>query len=245
MAEFVRLGPARRLVARVGAVVALLFRIRTSTIGLIMGFGAGVLISAVAFDLVEEAMGIDLGRRLDHLRAARGLRRLLRRRLADRPHRAAATARTRAARRPTARALAIVLGTVLDGIPESMVIGLTIYEGGAVGAAYLAAVFISNLPESISSTAGLVGERLGDGRGSSGCGRRSRVVSGLASLAGYGLFQEASGDVVAFVLSFAAGAILTMLADTMMPEAYEDGGKLVGVVTVLGFCVALTIHELS
>ena len=50
---------------------------------------------------------------------------------------------------------------------------------------------------------------------------------------------------VAFVLSFAAGAILTMLADTMMPEAYEDGGKLVGVVTVLGFCVALTIHELS
>ena len=54
------------------------------------------------------------------------------------------------------------------------------------------------------------------------------VVSGLASLAGYGLFQEASGDVVAFVLAFAAGAILTMLADTMMPEAYEDGGKLVG-----------------
>ena len=137
-----------------------------------------------------------------------------------------------------------MLGTVLDGIPESMVIGLTIYEGGAVGAAYLTAVFISNLPESISSTAGLA----------AGGWARSRIlwmwvaialVSGLASLAGYGLFQNASGDVVAFVLTFAAGAILTMLADTMMPEAFEDGGKLVGVVTTLGFCVAFTIHELS
>ena len=101
--------------------------------------------------------------------------------------------------------LAIVLGTVLDGIPESMVIGITIYEGGAVGAAYLSAVFISNLPESISSTAGLV---------ASGW-RTTRIlamwagitlVSGVASLAGYGLFQGASPDVVAFVLAFAAGA---------------------------------------
>jgi ZIP family zinc transporter len=71
------------------------------------------------------------------------------------------------------------------------------------------------------------------------------LVSGLASLAGYGLFQDASPDIVAFVLSFAAGAILTMLADTMMPEAYEHGGKLVGVVTTLGFVVALVVHTLD
>ena len=71
------------------------------------------------------------------------------------------------------------------------------------------------------------------------------VVSGLASLAGYGLFQDSSPDTVAFVLTFAAGAILTMLADTMMPEAYEHGGKLVGVVTTLGFAVAFTIHLLD
>ena len=123
--------------------------------------------------------------------------------------------------------LAIVLGTVLDGIPESMVIGLTIFEGGAVGAAYLAAVFISNLPESISSTAGLA----------TGGWPRSRIlwmwiaialISGLASLAGYGLFQDSSPDTVAFVLTFAAGAILTMLANTMMPEAFEHGGKWSG-----------------
>ena len=137
-----------------------------------------------------------------------------------------------------------MLGTVLDGIPESMVIGVTIFEGGAVGAAFLAAVFISNLPEAISSTAGLV----------SGGWERARIlwmwiaialVSGLASLAGYGLFQGASPNVVAFVLAFAAGAILTMLADTMMPEAYEHSGKLVGVVATLGFAIAFTIHALD
>jgi ZIP family zinc transporter len=144
----------------------------------------------------------------------------------------------------TGSALAIVLGTVLDGIPESMVIGLTIYEGGAVGAAYLTAVFISNLPESVSSSAGLA----------AGGWKGSRIlvmwigialISGLASLAGYGLFQQSSSDVVAFVLAFAGGAILTMLADTMMPEAYENGGKLVGVVTTLGFVTALVIHQLD
>jgi zinc transporter, ZIP family len=140
--------------------------------------------------------------------------------------------------------LAIVLGTVLDGVPESMVIGLTIFQGGAVGAAYLAAVFISNLPEAISSSSGLL----------AGGWKKARilwmwvaiaVISGLASLAGYGLFQDSSPDVVAFVLAFAAGAILTMLADTMMPEAFEHGGKLVGVLTTLGFAVAFTIHELA
>jgi zinc transporter, ZIP family len=140
--------------------------------------------------------------------------------------------------------LAIVLGTVLDGIPESLVIGLTIVEGGAVGTAYLAAVFISNLPEAISSTAGLV---------ASGW-RTSRIlwmwiaialVSGLASLLGYGLFQDASPNTVAFVLTFAAGGILAMLAETMMPEAYEHGGKLVGIATTLGFAIAFGIHQLD
>ena len=137
-----------------------------------------------------------------------------------------------------------MLGTVLDGIPESMVIGLTIFQGGAVGAAYLIAVFISNLPEAIASTSGLA---------ASGW-RTSRIlwmwiaitlISGVASLAGYAVFQNSSPATVAFVLTFAAGAILTMLAETMMPEAYEHGGKLVGIATTLGFAVAFTIHLLD
>jgi zinc transporter, ZIP family len=227
----------------VGAVVALQFRIGLRAIGLIMAFGAGVLISAIAFDLVEEAADTQVARWpvLVGIFAGCGtffggdwiIDRL-----------GGADRKDAGGDQESGSALAIVLGTVLDGIPESMVIGLTIFKSGAVGAAYLTAVFISNLPEAISSTAGLV---------TSGW-KRSRIlwmwigitlVSGLASLAGYGLFQDSSPNVVALVLAFAAGAILTMLADTMMPEAYEHGGKLVGVVTTLGFVVAFTIHQLD
>ncbi len=227
----------------IGAVVAILFRISLRVIGLIMAFGSGVLISAVAFDLVEEAVGKSSG----HGWVVAGIFAgcgvffggdLLIDRLGGSKRKDADGGQK------SGSALGIVLGSVLDGIPESMVIGLTIYEGGAVGAAYLAAVFISNLPESISSTAGLV----------TGGWQKSRIlwmwiaialISGVASLAGYGLFQHASQDVVAFVLAFAAGAILTMLADTMMPEAYEHGGKWVGVLTTLGFAVAFAIHTLD
>jgi ZIP family zinc transporter len=227
----------------IGAVVALLFRIKLPAIGLIMGFGAGVLISAVAFDLIEEAadMTASNGAVIAGVFAGCGVffgGDLLIDRLGGGDRKDATGDQA------SGSSLGIVLGSVLDGVPESMVIGLTIFQGGAVGAAYLTAVFISNLPESISSTAGLA----------SGGWKKSRIlwmwiaialVSGIASLAGYGLFQNSPPETVAFVLSFAAGAILTMLADTMMPEAYEDGGKLVGVATTLGFAVAFTIHSLS
>jgi zinc transporter, ZIP family len=227
----------------IGAVVALRFRIGLRAIGLIMGFGAGVLISALAFDLVEEAVDKSSGHGwvVAGFFAGCGVffggdQLINRLGGSQRKHPGGS--------QDGGSSLAIVLGTVLDGIPESMVIGLTIFEGGAVGAAYLAAVFISNLPESISSTSGLV---------SSGWAK-SRIlwmwiaialVSGLASLAGYGLFQDSPPSTVAFVLAFAAGAILTMLAETMMPEAYEHGGKWVGVVTTLGFAVAFAIHTLD
>jgi zinc transporter, ZIP family len=227
----------------IGAVLALVFRISLRVIGLIMGFGVGVLISAVAFDLVQEAFDKSSG----HGWVAGGLFAgclvffggdWLIGRLGG------SQRKDPSGEQEGGSSLSIVLGSVLDGIPESMVIGLTIFEGGAVGAAYLAAVFISNLPESISSTSGLA---------TSGW-KKSRilwmwiaiaVISGLASLAGYGLFQNSSPDTVAFVLAFAGGAILTMLAETMMPEAYEHGGKLVGVVTTIGFAVAFTIHTLD
>jgi ZIP family zinc transporter len=227
----------------IGAIIALLFRISLRTIGLIMGFGSGVLISAVAFDLVQEAFDKSSG----HGWVAGGLFAgclvffggdwLI-------DHLGGSQRKDPDGSQEGGSALSIVLGSVLDGIPESMVIGLTIFEGGAVGAAYLAAVFISNLPESISSTSGLA---------TSGW-KKSRIlwmwiaialVSGLASLAGYGLFQNSSPDTVAFVLAFAGGAILTMLAETMAPEAYEHGGKLVGIATTLGFAVAFTIHALD
>jgi ZIP family zinc transporter len=226
-----------------GALLAIWFRLGLRTIGLIMGFGAGVLISAVAFDLVEEASQTAPGTGATVVGIFAGCAVFV---LGDWLIGRLGGGRRKAAKggQEEGNALAIVLGTVLDGIPESMVIGLTIFTGGEVGVAYLAAVFISNLPEAISSTTGLL----------RGGWRRSRVlwmwvaiavVSGLASLAGYGLFQDASPETVAFVLTFAAGAILTMLANTMMPEAFEHGGRWVGVATTLGFSVAYTLHSIS
>ena len=227
----------------IGSLVAIWLKINLRTIGLIMAFGAGVLISAVAFDLVQEAADKSSG----HGAVAWGLFAgcgvffggdWLISRLGGGDRKDAT------GDQESGSPLAIVLGTVLDGIPESMVIGLTIFEGGKVGAAYLAAVFISNLPESISSTSGLL----------TAGWKKSRVlwmwvgiavVSAVASLAGYGLFQDSSPATVAFVLTFAAGAILTMLASTMMPEAFQHGGRLVGVVTTLGFAVAYAIHTLG
>jgi zinc transporter, ZIP family len=227
----------------IGGVLALVRPISVRVTGLIMAFGAGVLISAVAFDLVAEAVQRASGNTAVVAGMFAGCAVFFGgdsviERMGGGDRKDAQGAQE------AGSPLAIVLGTVLDGIPESMVIGLTIFEGGAVGAAYLVAVFISNLPESISSTAGLV----------AGGWRKARIlwlwlvitlISGLASLAGYGLFQDSSPNTVAFVLAFAAGAILTMLADTMMPEAYAHGGKLVGVVTTLGFSIAFLIHSLD
>jgi zinc transporter, ZIP family len=230
----------------IGGLIAVLIRIPLRVIGLIMGFGAGVLISAVAFDLVEEAAEKSTGNGALIAGIFSGcLVFFLGDRLIDHFGGGARKDATGAEEEEGGGSpLSIVLGTVLDGIPESMVIGLTIFEGGAVGAAYLVAVFISNLPEAISSTSGLLNTGW----------LKSRIlwmwigialISAVSSMAGYGLFQDSSPEVVAFVLTFAAGAILTMLANTMMPEAFEHGGKLVGIMVTLGFATAFAIHVLD
>jgi ZIP family zinc transporter len=223
----------------IGGVLALRVRVSRRVLGLVMAFGAGVLISAVAFELVEEAfdqskllrdvaLGLFAGCAVFSIGDA----------LIDRM--GGAQRKSAGGEQAGGSALAIVLGIVLDGIPESAVIGLTLLEGGAVSAAMLVAVFLSNLPEAVAATSGLAAAGW----------RRARIlelwagvalVSGLAALAGFALFDGASPSVVAFVLAFAGGAILTMLADTMMPEAFDYGGNLVGVFTTLGFAVAFAV----
>jgi zinc transporter, ZIP family len=137
--------------------------------------------------------------------------------------------------------LPIVLGAVLDGIPESAVLGLTLLTG-SISVTMLAAVLISNLPEALAATAGL---RKGGWSATRLLYLWGAVVgaSAVASALGYGLFDGASPTTVAFVLAFAAGAILTMLADTMMPEAFENAGSLVGLLTTLGFAAAFAIQS--
>ena len=231
----------------IGAVIAFLVRIPVRVIGLIMGFGAGVLISAVAFDLIEEATNASPGMGY----AAAGLfLGCLTFYTGDRLIDAIGGGQRKdptggqghdATGAEAGSPLSIVLGTVLDGIPESLVIGLTIFKGGAVGVAYLVAVFISNLPEAISASSGLLAVGWKKSRGL-GMWVGIAGISAVASVLGYTLFQDASPEILALVLAFAGGAILTMLANTMMPEAFEHGGKLVGIMVTLGFTLAYSIH---
>jgi ZIP family zinc transporter len=226
-----------------GGVLALRLRISARLLGLILGFGAGVLISAVAYELVEEAfstadaggwvaVGLFAGALVffggDELIGRMG----------------GSRRKSMGGEQEEGTALAILLGIVLDGIPESVVIGLTLLQGGSVSVAMLIAVFLSNLPEAIGATSGLA---LAGWRPSRILGLWGLVVlvSALAALGGYGLFGDASPNTIAFVLAFAGGAILTMLAETMMPEAYLRGGKAVGLATTLGFGVAFAVSALD
>ena len=226
-----------------GGVLALVLPIRERLLGLIMAFGAGVLISAVAYELVAEAYETSVRRGSLALGLAAGaLTFFVGDLLVDRMG-----GDGRKKMRSTAgagSALAIVLGIVLDGIPESAVIGLGLLEGTGVSIAVLAAVFLSNLPEAIAATTGLSSGGWSRGK-IMGLWTLVAIVSGLASLAGYAVFDSAGPDALAFVLAFAGGAILTMLADTMMPEAFEHGGKLVGLVTTLGFGLAFALTMLE
>jgi ZIP family zinc transporter len=227
----------------VGGLIALRWRIGARALGLTMAFGAGVLISAVAYDLVAEAFRVSG----DNLAIALGL---------------AAGAVTfyvgdgfidrmgGADRKSVGEppeggsSLAIVLGIVLDGIPESIVIGLTLLGGSTIDFAVVAAVFLSNVPESVAATAGLKSRGWSPAR-IIGLWLTVAVVSGLAGLFGFVILEGAPASAVALVDAFAAGAIITMLADTMIPEAYEHARLQAGLATTLGFGVAFALSAMT
>lgn len=228
-----------------GGVVALRISLSRSIVGLIMAFGAGVLLSAVAYELVHEAFetsagegGVALGLLAGSV-AFFGAEKLIDRFVGgDEQESADEGARAKQAGR------AIVLGIILDGIPESLVLGLTVLEAGTVSAALLVAVFLSNLPEAIAATTALSRA----GRNPTRIMRFWVLVAlgfGLTALLGYVALDTASPRTLAFVLAFAGGAVLTMLANTMMPEALHYGGKLAGLLTTVGFALAFAISSLQ
>jgi ZIP family zinc transporter len=220
----------------IGGLIALFYVPRERTLGLIMAFGAGVLLSAVAYDLVLEARAISGGAAIPLGIAAGALAFYF----GDRAIEGAGGGERKAVRTSSGSPRAIVLGTVLDGVPESMVIGLTLLAGDGLSVALVAAVFLSNVPEALAATSGLTASGV---RGTTVMGIWALItaVSGLAAWTGYSLLGGAAAPSVAFVLAFAAGAVLTMLADTMMPEAVHHGGPSAGLATTFGFVVAFAI----
>ena len=225
-----------------GGILGLKVPASQRVIGLVMAFGAGVLISALAFGLTEEAYlrgGIDAvaaGMAAGAIAFFAGDWAI--------DHRGGNHRKRSGGEQEGGSAKAIVLGAVMDGIPESVAIGVSLVGGGAIAAPMVVAVFLSNVPESLSAAKGLT--RAGHSARYVIClWTVVMLVSGLASALGYALLGDASGNVIAGVQAFAAGAILTMLADTMMPEAFEHGGATVGLVTVLGFALAFFLTTLE
>jgi len=235
----------------IGALLGMYLKVPKVVVGAIMAFGSGVLISALTFDLMETAfvsggfvsasIGFIAGTLLfvvgdyliDHLGGH------------FRKHgHGKIYAKSKDLKKTDNSGSAILLGAVLDGIPESIAIGIGLAAGNGVGLSMMIAVFLSNFPEGISGAQGM-----------KIAGKSNFYImtvwgvtiatSVCASALGYAFLGNASKDIIAVTLSLAAGAMLAMLADTMMPEAYEDGGRLIALATASGFFIAFVVSHLA
>jgi zinc transporter, ZIP family len=228
-----------------GALVAWFARVPQPVIASVMAFGSGVLISAVAFDLMLEAADTGgllptaigfLGGALAYV----GANAILARHGAR--HRKHPGARQPSEDQQAGSGVAIAVGALLDGVPESVVLGVSLLSGGAVSLSFLAAVFISNVPEGMSSAAGMKS----NGRSATyvfGVWGSIAAVSAIAALVGALALDGAPPEAIAVITAVAAGAILTMIADTMIPEAFEETRTWTGVITTVGFLVAFAIDR--
>jgi ZIP family zinc transporter len=231
----------------VGAAVGYNFRLPTRLVASIMAFGSGVLLSALSFELMDEAyrragivpagVGLLIGAGVYTLANAWLSRRGAR-------HRKRSSQAQVSEAEQSGSGVAIALGALLDGIPESIVIGLSLLSGKGVSLVTVSAIFISNVPEGLSSSAGM--KKSGrSARYIFGVWGGIALISGLASLAGATLFAGLSPGVVAGTTAVAAGAILSMLVDTMIPEAYAGNHALAGPITVAGFLAAFALSKLG
>ena len=228
-----------------GAAIAYLAHVPARIVAAVMAFGSGVLISALSFDLMEEAMksggfaatavgflagatvytaaNVIISRRGGHDRKRSG----------DQQQKS-----------NEGGGAAIAVGALLDGVPESIVIGVSLLSGQGVSMVAVAAVFLSNVPEGLSSAAGM----RRTGRSATyvfGVWGGIALASGLAALLGYIAFDGVPPAWVAAVNAIAAGAILAMIADTMIPEAFETTHEYAGFITVAGFLAAFALSKLG
>jgi len=234
-----------------GAAIGYGLRVPQKVIATVMAFGAGVLLSAVSFELVGEAYdeaGIvpaAIGTLLGALAYTAGNVWLAGRGARHRKRSGAQPAHSQPSEAEQGGSgTALALGALLDGVPESAVIGVSLLDGGTVSLVTVAAVFISNVPEGLSSAAGMRHANR-SARYVFGLWTIIAVVSGLAAVAGYTLLGGAPAALLAAVTALAAGAILSMVADTMIPEAFEQAHDFAGLITVAGFLAAFALSKLG
>jgi ZIP family zinc transporter len=208
-------------------VIVCWIRVPKRVVGVLAGFGAGAMLAAISFDLIGEAEGLEFWElglwMLIGVAVFLVGDRIVERRFGD---------------EGTGGAMGIVVGSVVDGVPESIIFGIQIATGLPVSASFLAAVLVSNVPQAIAPSADLAAAGWGPRR----LGRLWTLVvlaCGVAAALGYlaaNSFADVSG---ARMAALAAGGLLAMLTNSLMPFAYERGGELAGVATVVGFCLSL------
>jgi ZIP family zinc transporter len=206
---------------------------RPRATGQLMGFGAGTLLSAVAYELIPESnleygLGIGIAFLLGALTYYVGDW------LID--HSGGADRQKIGDGEQEGSGVAMFLGALLDGLPESLILGISLAVGGTISLAFVTSVFVSNIPQGVAGTVSLKESGYTD-RHIFWMWTALTIASAVVAALGFllashthiqGLYAEA----------FAAGAVLTMLADSMMPEAFAHGGRPVGLLTVTGFLVA-------
>jgi len=230
-----------------GAAVGFFVSVPSRVVAGIMAFGSGVLISALSFELMGEAFEeAGLGATATGFLVGAFVYAAANRLLAEvgAKHRKRSGDQQPKAGEDGGSGVAIAVGALLDGIPESIAIGLSILHGGAVSIATVAAIFLSNLPEGLSSSAGMRKA----GRSTAyvfGIWTTIAVACGFASLAGYVVFDGFSPFVVAATTAIAAGAMLTMIVDTMIPEAFAETHNWAGLIAVVGFLVSFALSKVA
>jgi len=223
----------------IGGIIASRFSLGKKTLGVILAFGAGTLISAVSYELIYEAVKLSRG----SLYAMYGFfAGALTYYFSDKllENFGARNHKSNKSLHQSGLIVPMILAIILDGIPESIVIGLGIFEGGAVSIAMLVAVFISNMPEAIAGTTGMKASGWKNGKIIM-LWSFIAVVCALSTIAGFSFFSGLSVLWIAFIQAFAGGAILIMLANSMIPESYEHAGKLAGIFTIFGFFISVSI----
>ena len=235
-------GLAGGLALLLGAVVGSKYNLKQKTIAGFMAFGSGVLICALTFGLMEEAFGhggfdaviigfvlggitFIAGDYLVHLKGGRKHRR-----------------KPLFTTDKNANGKAITFGAMLDGVPESVALGIALFNGQGRGILMLTAIVLSNFPEGISSITGLRKEGFSKKKIFNIWAIVAFITTAI-TVASFVFLHDVDINTIGIIEAFAAGAILAMLADTMMPEAYEEGGFNIGMLTVLGFLVAFIISR--
>jgi zinc transporter, ZIP family len=228
-----------------GALIAWFLKVPRRWVASIMGFGSGVLISAVSFELMAEAaerggLGATVGGFIGGALLFTAANVLLSRHGAK--HRKRSNGSQPSEAEDAGSGLTIAIGAMLDGIPESMVIGVGLIGGQKVSLVAVAAVFLSNVPEGLSSAAGM--KRAGRPAGYVfGVWLAIALISALSAVAGYVLFRDVAQTVIAATMALAAGAILAMIIDTMVPESFEETHEYAGLVAVCGFVLAFALSR--